>query len=41
MVENNVQFKCIGDISELPDNVVKELEETIKKTRKNNGLVLT
>ena len=41
MVENNVQFKCIGDISQLPDNVVKELEETIKKTRKNNGLVLT
>ena len=41
MVENNVQFKCIGDISQLPDNVVKELEETIKKTRKNKGLVLT
>ena len=30
MVENNVQFKCIGDISQLPDNVVKELEETIE-----------
>ena len=41
MVENNVQFKCIGDISQLPNNVVKELEETIKKTSKNNGLVLT
>ena len=41
MVENNVQFKCIGDISQLPDNVVKELEETIKKTSKNSGLVLT
>tara|TARA_Y100000768_G_scaffold379060_1_gene354261 strand:+ start:1868 stop:2599 length:732 start_codon:yes stop_codon:yes gene_type:complete len=41
MVENNVQFKCIGDISQLPDNVIKELEETIKKTRKNKGLVLT
>ena len=41
MVENNVQFKCIGDISRLPDNVVKELEETIKKTSKNSGLVLT
>tara|TARA_B100000941_G_scaffold255967_1_gene204978 strand:- start:1737 stop:2468 length:732 start_codon:yes stop_codon:yes gene_type:complete len=41
MVENNVRFKCIGDISKLPDNVVKELEETIKKTSKNDGLVLT
>ena len=41
MVENNVQFRCIGDISQLPDNVVKELKETIKKTSINNGLVLT
>ena len=41
MVENNVQFKCIGDISQLPDNVVKELKETTKKTSKNSGLVLT
>ena len=41
MVKNNVQFKCIGDISQLPGNVVKELEETIKKTSKNDGLVLT
>ena len=41
MVENNVQFKCIGDMSKLPDNVVKEVEETIKKTSKNDGLVLT
>tara|TARA_B100001250_G_C19735948_1_gene760784 strand:- start:611 stop:1342 length:732 start_codon:yes stop_codon:yes gene_type:complete len=41
MVENNVQFKCIGEISQLPNNVIKELEETIKKTSKNDGLVLT
>ena len=41
MIENNVQFKCIGDISRLPQNVVKEVEETVKKTSENNGLVLT
>jgi len=41
MVENNVQFKCIGDISQLPYSVIKELEETINKTSKNDGLVLT
>ena len=41
MIENNVQFKCIGDISKLPDNVIKEVKETIKKTSKNDGLVLT
>ncbi len=41
MIENNVQFKCIGDISQLPTNVLKEVEETVKKTSKNDGLVLT
>ena len=41
MIENNVQFKCIGDISQLPANVIKEVKETVKKTNKNNGLVLT
>ena len=41
MIENNVQFKCIGDISQLPSNVLKEVKETVKKTSKNNGLVLT
>ena len=41
MLKNNVQFKCIGDISKLPRNVTKKLKETIKKTNKNNGLVLT
>ena len=41
MIENNVQFKCIGDISQLPANVIKEVKETVKKTSKNNGLVLT
>ena len=41
MIENNVQFKCSGDISRLPQNVVKEVEETVKKTSENNGLVLT
>ena len=40
MIENNVQFKCIGDISQLPSNVIKEVKETVK-TSKNNGLVLT
>ena len=41
MVKNNVQFKCIGDISQLPENVIKELKETTKKTSRNDGLVLT
>ena len=41
MIENNVQFKCIGDISQLPENVIEEVKETIKKTSENDGLILT
>ena len=37
MIRNNVQFKCIGDISQLPENVIKEVNETVKKTSKNRG----
>ena len=41
MIENNVKFKCIGDISQLPGSVIKKLKETIQKTSKNDGLILT
>ena len=41
MIENNVQFKCIGDIYQFPSKVTMELQETIEKTSKNDGLVLT
>ena len=41
MIKNNVRFNCIGDISQLPQNVKNEIEETTKKTSANSGLILT
>ena len=41
MIKNNIQLRSIGDISKLPNEVEKELRETIQKTSHNTGLVLT
>lgn len=41
MIKNNIQLRSIGDISKLPNEVEKELSETIQKTSHNTGLVLT
>ena len=41
MIKNNIQLKSIGDISKLPSGVEKELIETIKKTKDNDGMILT
>lgn len=37
---NNVIVKTIGDISKLPDICIKVLEESIEKTRNNEGMIL-
>ncbi len=39
--ENNVKLNTIGNINSLPKKAQKELEETISKTQKNTGLILT
>jgi undecaprenyl diphosphate synthase len=41
IMENNVRFRAIGRIHELPDSVRKALDETIEMSRENGGLVLT
>ena len=41
MLSNNIQLRSIGDISQLPAEVEKELKDTIEKTSKNSGMVLT
>lgn len=41
MIKNNIQLKSIGDISKLPKEVEKELTDTINKTEKNDGMILT
>ena len=41
MIKNNIRLCSIGDISQLPTEVEAELNETIKKTSQNDGMVLT
>ncbi len=41
LVENNVRFTCIGDLSRLPENVQREVEKSIEVTAENTGMVLT
>jgi len=39
--KNNVRLNYIGDLSTLPDNVNKKIEESTKTTSQNDGLILT
>ena len=41
LLKNNVRLNAIGDLAGLPDKCRQELEETIKETSENSGLVLT
>lgn len=38
--ENNVRLMAVGDMSVMPPQVLKELQEAIEKTRNNKGLTL-
>lgn len=38
--ENNVRLKTIGDINQLPENVIRNLKETLELTSANTGLTL-
>lgn len=40
LTENNVSLRVIGDTSNLPVSVQKQLDSAIKKTHKNTGLTL-
>jgi len=40
ILENNIRFEVIGDIAELPADVVEEIEKTKEVSKKNNGLIL-
>ncbi|MDR1339486.1 MAG: isoprenyl transferase [Prevotellaceae bacterium] len=39
--KNNVQLRTIGDLSSFPENVTDKLNQAIKITSKNSGLILT
>ena len=40
MMENNVIFKVIGEVNDLPSMIQKKLEDWIQKTKSNTGLTL-
>src|SRR6185312_11472597 len=40
MMENNIQFRQIGRIDQLPDPVLEEVDVTLKETKNNDGLTL-
>lgn len=40
MMENNIRFRQIGRLENLPDPVLEEMNVTLEKTRNNDGLTL-
>ena len=40
ILENNIIFRVIGDYSKLPSSIVKLLDNSIAKSKDNNGMVL-
>src|SRR5687767_7072580 len=40
MMENNIRFRQIGRLENLPDPVLEEVERTLEETRRNDGLTL-
>ena len=40
MMENNIRFRQIGRLENLPDPVLDELNITLEETRQNDGLTL-
>jgi undecaprenyl diphosphate synthase len=40
MMENNIRFRQIGRMENLPDPVLEEVSITLEQTEKNNGLTL-
>ena len=41
LVKNNIKFECIGDLNSMDPAVVYEIDDAIKKTSHNNGMILT
>ncbi|MHC4470034.1 MAG: isoprenyl transferase [Planctomycetota bacterium] len=41
IMDNDIRFRSIGRISDLPTEVRAELDETIRMSRENTGLILT
>jgi undecaprenyl diphosphate synthase len=39
--ENNIRLNSIGNLSKMPNSILKELNEVIEKTKNNNRMTLT
>lgn len=41
LLENNIRFRCIGQLNKLPDFVRNEVEKSMELTSGNDGMILT
>jgi undecaprenyl diphosphate synthase len=41
LLENNIVFKCIGNLAGLPSGVAREVQKTVEATATNTGMILT
>ncbi len=41
MMKNNIRFNVIGELEDLPDDVRSAVENAVRKTSENTGMVLT
>src|SRR5690606_8282889 len=39
--KNNIQFKCIGELSDVPHDLAREIEDCVRMTSGNTGMTLT
>jgi undecaprenyl diphosphate synthase len=41
LIKNNIQFKCIGNLSRIPKDLAAEIEDCVRMTADNTGMTLT
>ena len=41
LLDNNIKFRCIGNIAGLPAGVAREVQKTVDATAANTGMILT
>ncbi len=41
LIDNNIRFRCVGQLEKIPDKVRREVEKTMQATKDNTGMVLT
>ncbi len=41
LINNNIRFRCVGQLEKIPEKVRREVEKTMQATKDNTGMVLT